>query len=51
MGDRVTFKYEDNQCCGIIVGFVTVRDIVNAIIRLTTGYYITKRIDCITYCE
>lgn len=51
MGDRVTFKHNDQQCYGIIVGFVTVCDMVNAIIRLDTGHYIKEWLDCIKYCE
>ena len=51
MGDKVTFRHGNKQCYGIIVGFVTIRDMVNAIIRLDTGCYIEKWISCITYCE
>ena len=51
MGDKVVLKYEDQQRFGIIVGFVTICNIVNAVIRLDNGCYIEKWINCIKYCE
>ncbi len=51
MGDKVTFKHNNQQCYGIIVGFVTIYNVVNAIVRLDTGRYIEVWLDCIKYCE